>query len=301
MIDPYVSSRIAAKRRPSVIKTKLLNLRSKFPNGLIIAVEGVDDKVVYSKWIERVSPQIRYEFLVCGGKRQVRDLRNVLVRDRNNLEYLVKMIVDRDFNDLNGFLSFDRVFMLRRYSVENYLVDSVVLDRLLAVAFPCDGEIEIRRSVVAMFEADYAAYLAASKAINERIYVGRQIGIDIDDAMPSGINDFASVELGATCQKDHSPNEVLPYPIEVTDQTWNESIIGFADLIPSERYRGKFALKFFTKWLDKLAIEFRNPSINIFGLLNANGTINHTEISLGGHASRALIPDDFREFIEDYR
>lgn len=301
MVDPYVASTIAAKERPSVVKTKLLNLRSKYPTGMIFAIEGIDDKIVYSKWIGKVSPDLSYEFLVCGGKKQVRNLRNALSRDRNNLENMVKMIVDRDFDDLKDFGTNDRVFMLDRYSIENYVVDPEVVDGVLSVAYPCHGEAEIRQVIVAKFKKDYDDYLRASKDVNLRIFIARKCNVDIDDVVPSGVGDIVEIELDNVARKDHDPEQIIPFDASISDDVHAKLVTEFNNFEPSVRYRGKFAYRFFSKWLDRLASEFRNPKKNLFGNLNVDASINHGEISIGGHASKSPIPHGFADFIHDLR
>src|SRR5579863_8331972 len=103
--DRYVQAQIAARQRSAVIKIAFLNYRSQYPNGLLIAVEGDDDKVVYSFWISRITTDIAYEFFVCGGKRGVRQLRNALHKDLRRADKDVIFFVDRDFDDLIGFES----------------------------------------------------------------------------------------------------------------------------------------------------------------------------------------------------
>ena len=69
----------------------------------MLVFEGDDDKIVYGQWIRRVRPTLRYEPFPCGGKKEVRELKNALARDLAHLDDGVFFFVDRDFNDLLGF------------------------------------------------------------------------------------------------------------------------------------------------------------------------------------------------------
>lgn len=141
--DPYIAKQILARRAPAVVKIEFLNFRSLYPSGVILAVEGDDDKVVYSYWISRVRPELAYEFFVCGGKRGVRLLRNSLHADRSGADRCLGFLVDRDFDDLSGFLTEARVFMLDRYSVENYLVEASVVNETIRAAFPGNCPLQV--------------------------------------------------------------------------------------------------------------------------------------------------------------
>jgi hypothetical protein len=153
-MDLYIEEQIAARSAAAVSKSRLLNLRSRFPSGLIIAVEGSEDKVAYSHWITRIRPTLAYEFLVCGGKPQVRQLKNAALRDLGGLGKDVIYLVDRDFDDLDGFDNAANVAMTDRYSIENFIVDNEVLELSLRIAYPCNGHPALREQICALFDHD---------------------------------------------------------------------------------------------------------------------------------------------------
>ena len=296
-VDPYVAAQIAAKTHSPVAKVKLLNMRSAYPTGLILAVEGNDDKVVFSHWIARVAPGLEYEFLVCGGKREVRRLKNALHRDLNGLSKDVKLIVDRDFDDLSGFDDISDVLALERYSIENFLAESSVIDLTLRVAFPCDGQPALRSSICAMFAEDYANFLHASRAMNRRIFVGRRLARPIDDLIPRTIDSMAAIALGSVQAIEYDPEEMIPFPDCENEDLLTQLSEEFDALDPAHRYRGKFAIKFLTKWLEQLAREFRDPKLGLFGLLGGEDRINHQEFALGLLASRSSVPTGLAAFL----
>ena len=296
--DSLLKGMIAARTRPAVLKTKLINFRSSYPTGPIFAVEGDYDKIVYSHWIRQASPDLAYEFFVCGGKRDVRSLKNALSRDVAGLEADIFFLVDRDFDDLDGFADEKSLFMLDRYSVENYLVSENILDSCLREAFPCHGEQQIRTGIGALFNKDYEEFLGISKEINRRIFIGRRLKFDIDGLIPSSLTPIAIISLGDIKRPDAKAIETIPFegePAEAELQILNNE---FEQLDPCRRYRGKFALKFFSTWLNLLATEFRTPQLGLFGHLSAQaGGIRYAELTIGGFAARSAIPDGFGEFL----
>ena len=296
--DPAILGMIAARSRPAVLKTKLIAFRSSYPNGPILAVEGVDDKVVYSHWIRRLAPQLAFEFFVCDGKRDARSLKNALTRDRGNLHVNVFFFVDRDFDDLEGFSDSEGVFMLDRYSIENYLVDAIVLDACLREAFPCHGEQLIRLEIISLFEHDYSDFLEYARTWNERIFIGRRLGHSIDQKIPKSIAAIATISLGDVKPVDLDPIKEIPLLPKPSLEEEVALKAHFDELNPQTRYRGKFALKFFLEWLSALAREYRTPHLGIFSHLSSSGVkVNHSELSLGGFASRSPLPDGLDKFV----
>ena len=297
-IDPYILSQIAARQRPAVIKTKLLNFRSRYPNGPLFAVEGDDDKVVYSYWISKVSPGLAYEFFVCGGKRGVRQLRNAIHNDRGESGKDVAFIVDRDFDDLSGFESEDSVFMLDRYSIENYLVSRDVVDESIKIAFPGTGDPVARHAICCLFDDDYTAFLAHAAGLNKRVFIARRLRIDIDKEMPDSLTKLAKVKIGDVEGSGVAPEDALPFVTSLSIEELDTLDQEFSALDPARRYRGKFAIKFLRAWLNSLAEEFRNPERGLFPLdEQGKGTVKFDEMSLGSLASRTPPPEGFPDFV----
>lgn len=296
--DPYIQAQIAARQRPAVIKIGLLSLRSKYHKGWLFAVEGDDDKLTYSHWIARSHPDLAYEFFVCGGKRASRQLRNMLSADRGNAAAGVLFFVDRDFDDLTGFESVEQVFMLDKYSIENYLVDRSTLGEAIKLAYPGSGDPESRRKVCDLFESDYESFLGLTAELNKRIFISRRLRFDIDELIPDSLNSLAQVELGNVSASDVDAKQAIPLPKEVDDQSLAALEEEFAKLHPKDRYRGKFAMKFLRVWLDRLANEYRNPSRGLFSVpQQTNGKIKHDELSIGSLASRSKTPAGLAEFL----
>lgn len=298
-IDPYVQDQILARLQPAVVKIEFLSFRSKHPAGLVFAVEGDDDKIVYSYWIARLRPELRYEFFVCRGKRGVRSLRNSLAKDLSQADADLLFLVDRDFDDLAGFRSTERVFMLDRYSVENYLVERSVVDECLKIAFPGHGDATVRSTVCDLFERQYAGFLRESKPLNQQIFVLRRLGADIDEKIPDSLACIAEVDLVTVQGSRASVAELMPIDAEVSSDLMNELRREFEKLDPALRYRGKYALKFLRVWLTHLVAEFRNAQLGLFPPSEQIASkVKHEELSLGALASRSPLPDGFVAFLE---
>ena len=299
-VDPYILHQIVDRRQPAVVKIEFLNFRSKYPDGRVIAVEGDDDKVVYSCWIARLNSDLKYEFFVCGGKRGVRSLRNSLYYDRSDAGKELIFLVDRDFDDLDGFLTTDKVFILERYSVENYLVETCVVDESIKIAFPGHGNPGKRSEICDIFAARYLEFLEASKSLNRRIFFARKLKIDIDAQVPASLASIAEVRLTSINANAPSADETLQIVPEPSAEVAAELNAEFDKLDPAFRYRGKYALKFLVVWLEQLVHEFRDPKIGCFSPSQQSGSkIKHQELSLGALAYRSPIPEGFAQFLKD--
>lgn len=298
--DPYIEAQIAARQKPAVIKIRLLNYRSRYPRGLLIAVEGDDDKVVYSYWISRATPKLQYEFFVCGGKRGVRALRNLLLDDLGDAAADLVFMVDRDFDGLDGFRSTDHVFMLDRYSVENYLVERSVVDETIRVAFPGSGDPGTRAGVCDLFEKDFLAFLQIAEELNRRVFIARRLRLHIDDVMPDSLSKVASVQLGNVGPCGVSAEQALPFPSEPAAGIVSRLCGQFAALSPVNRHRGKFSYKFLRHWFDRLGDEYRNPRLGLFPLSDQDSRIKSDEMRLGALACRSKLPEGFEAFFARY-
>ena len=298
--DPYIKRLIESRERPAVIKIQFLNFRSQHPEGLVVTVEGDDDKVVYSYWIRRVNPDIRYEFFVSGGKRGIKKLKNTLFQDRSGADKGVVYLVDRDYDDLNGFSCIKNVFMLDRYSIENYLTEREVIDQTIKVAFPGSGKSGFREAICSQFETDLSQFLQASVEVNKRIFVARRLGLDIDDVIPDSINKIAAVSIGKVAKDNTPPHDLIPYDLEVDKDILAQLEKEFSDLDPLSRYRGKFIIKFMRSWLSLLCEAYKKRDLDLLRHIDVEqGKIKQEEMTLGALACRSPLPEGFPTFISE--
>ncbi len=286
-----------ARESPSVLKTRLALIRSNFPEIRIIAFEGSDDKIVYSEWIRGIDENFDYEPLVCGGKRSVRSLKNLCARDRTDLGNGVLFIVDHDFDGLEGFEDVQGVYCTTTYSFENHLVCSRVLDLILRDEFPCDGFPELRSTICQTFQNDYLTFLLLTRPVNLRIFVARRLNIELNAKISSSLAALADVQLNNVSSGNRSPNDIVQLSRPLTRAEMRELIRQFRQLDGQQNYRGKFALKFFRKWLEVLAEEYHRNDLGLFDAIDNGPNIQAAEWTLSSFASKCRTPNCFRAFI----
>lgn len=295
--ESFLERMKAARNVSAVLKARLLILRSNFPSALVFAFEGDDDKIVYGQWVRRIRPELRYEPFPCGGKEGVRGLKNSVARDLAGLGERIFFFVDRDFDDLQGFVDVSNVFMTETYSVENCLVADEVLKELLRDEFPCHARPDLRKSIVEIFNNDYRAFLTAATEINLRIFYARRIPIKITVSLPTSLRHLAVVRIGNVSRSDSPVDKVVILEREPTADEQAGLSTDFASLAPKSRFRGKFALKFFTEWLGRLADELGTDDLGVFGSDPLKGGVRRNEFVLSNFATKSGLPADLPAFV----
>lgn len=287
---------ISARESAVVQKTALLTFRSFDRETVVFVFEGVDDKVVYHKWISRLRPELRYEPLPCGNKKKVLGLFKAILRDRSGLGEGVYFFVDRDFDDLQDCSPHDTVFMTDFYSVENYLVSVEVIEEVLKTDFHCHGRPDIRSPIIANFQKALSEFNQVSEAVNRRLFVARRMKLDTGSS-PNKIKDFAIVSLDSVGVGPKSAEQLIVYPQNPSAEKVTELHSEFETLVPTERYRGKYLKAFLDKWLELLSADYSNDPSVYFAQLPRNEKVKQSEHQLGGLASKSSIPAGLAEFL----
>jgi hypothetical protein len=295
--DRLLDEMRSARRSPAVLKTRLASLRSVLPTLPIFAIEGIDDKPVYFQWVQRLRPGLDYEPFPCGGKRYVLQLLGLLARDLGGLRDGVYFFIDRDFDEWAGFTKTGTAFMTDRYSTESYLVGEGVLDHLLRDEFHCHAAPETRDRVIELFKELYSNFLSLTSQLNFRLYCAKRLGIEVVGGVPDKIGPFVDISFNQIKLATPRVEQLITLAREPTDAEICEVGPDFAELAPRLRYRGKYALQFFIKWMQVLGDERIAGSTPLFAGADSVTKIRSTDIPLGILASRSELPDGLQEFL----
>lgn len=295
--DECVSKLIEARGRPAVLKFQLAKFRASHPHVVVFVFEGDDDKIAYAQWVRRICPKLRYEPFPCGGKAEVLRLKDAAVRDKSDLLSGVYFFVDRDFDDLSGHESHSQLFMTDRYSVENYLVTKDVLSSLLTNEFHCHARPDVRDPIVGRFGEIYGNFLSITKELNWRIYVHRSKAVPLETKLPRKASHLAEISASAVAPRDPRAECAVPLPKDLGHDELNELREQFELLDPEARYRGKFALLFFRRWLEELAKECNTADGGAFSGLPRTGKVRERELVLSNFASLACEPEGLSDFL----
>lgn len=285
-----------AREADSVLKLRLLKLRSAAKESNIFVFEGPDDRAVYSRWIMRANPTASYEPFVCNGKREARKLSKILDRDVSGLTN-VYIFVDRDFDDLEYFQYLDAVFVTDRYSIENYMIDEQVLERILRDDVGVAINPALRAKIMTTFCSDINAFCSSATSINFRIFIEKRCRIRRHCDPDESVSNFVEIQLGSVvpksvCVYDFHRLDWEPNPA-TAKILWNE----FSDFDPRCRYRGKFIWNFFKKWVDLLIKDLRSgASIFLTDSSKIEGLKGVTP-SLVALSSHSPMPEGLQAFL----
>jgi hypothetical protein len=294
----YIGQLRDARQRPAVLKYDFVTLRGRLPDVLIFAFEGDDDKIVYSHWIRRIRPELAYEPFPCKGKRNVLQLREMLKRDANNLSQGVYFFIDKDFDGLCGYDYDIGTFITTSYSIENYLVNELVLSEFLKNEFHCHAQPDVRQAILDGFNKLYTDFLTAAKAINFRIFVARLLEIRIVNNLPKKVTIFLTVELDKVTITDTSAESIVPLEREPTTHEIDEARGIFDRFNPVMDYRGKFAFDFFRRWVLLLAQDYQVPASRHFNAIDRTAKVRIDEMkSIGSFAAKSILPEGLSDFI----
>lgn len=296
--DQYLESIKAAKQATAVLKTVFATFASSVPEAVkILAVEGVDDKIIYYHWISKSRSGFQYEPYICKNKHTALRLYDVLQQDRTGLGNRVYFFVDKDFDGLQGRANNNKIYVTDLYSVENYIVCSQVLEDLLKIDFHCNGNAAVRQQVISAFEKVYHLFHDVVRDMNLRIFLARKVNIKQTADLPTKLNSIAIVELENVTSLDTDIKDLIRLEREPTAAELNQFLPAFQAIIPSDGYRGKFCLLFFIRWLSLLREDRKSESSIFFSKLEATEHSINGDFNLDKLASKSFPPVSFTNFI----
>ena len=287
----------AARNSPAVHKFTLATIRAYNSQCLIFVCEGVDDKKVYFHWLRYLNPLLGYEFQVCNGKEYLLEFRKMLHRDTSGLREKVYFFVDRDFDDLRGHPPGPDIYVSDSYSFENWIVTREVLNSILCVELHCHGEHLAREKVLATFDQIYASFLNITRPHNERIFLARQLGIKIRH-LPTRLGKLAQITLTDVKPPQEGAITVINLEREPSQEENDLKRGEFDELDPQRRYRGKFALLFFLRWIELLGNDRNAKDSVLFGMAHKSTANANGQLSLDSVAAKSLPPPLFMRFME---
>lgn len=295
--ERYIQHIRDARKRPSVLKAKILTIRSGEAEIPILVFEGKTDVGPYDTWIRRVYDSFRYKGIPAEGKAQLLDFRES-IKDVDDSQYeSIYFFIDYDFDGMRGYDVSDNIFCIDSYSFENYLVSEVVLESLLNDEFECAAELETIKAVKELFLKVSGEFCIAMNEANSRLHQAAEYSLERGRLEPK-INKFVDVKLDKVIKK-HSSNDLealVPLLKEITEEEAEIAMRKFGEIEnPMHSHRGKYILNFFLSWLDLLAKARRDGELPFEG--GAKIKFNRGALSERSLATRSLLPRGLDDFI----
>jgi hypothetical protein len=250
-----------SRKSPSVLKHRLISVRSVRPDVLVFIFEGLEDVGIYETWIARTQARPTYEAIPGNGKEQLLGLRDHLLTADPKLLYRVHFFVDCDFDPYND--PDDHLFTLDAYSAENYLCSSESLESILADEFRCAGSPMERQRIIQKFEQVREEFKQHAKQVNLGLFLARRHGIKVI-RKPEDACEIAKIQLESIICAYNDVGEVLELASEIEQSVVQELEEEFRDLSALRAQRGKYVLSMFLHWLKALAADRRRELPSLF-------------------------------------
>ncbi|WP_444666813.1 DUF4435 domain-containing protein [Flavobacterium columnare] len=242
---------------PAATYIKILSQYKTSDNTIFCLVESVEDISFYRPFIEKYKDGVAVKYIECNGKQNVIDNYN----DIDWSFYEKKRIlffIDKDFDDYIGkqIIIDSNVFTTEYYSIENYLVDELILEKFIT-----DNCLITHQSVIKLaidnFKQQHTIYIKQLKMISAWMMYCRKNNFDVCFNKIKMSDLFKIDENGKLKKKALSSyNSKFEYLCNKTNTNhFNiEDIRYFYNLINSENkpkkfIRGKYELYFMFMYL----------------------------------------------------
>jgi hypothetical protein len=247
--------------------------------------EGHDDVVFFSPHIEKRLPEgFRLFTYRCEGKPRVMDVFTEITKRAPDIR-LTLFFVDKDLDDILGapWPTDPRVFVTDVYSIENYLVSTQVLRRLLRDSIRLTGVSFNEDVIIAQFESQLRSFQERMLVLMAWILVIRRNG---------GRPNLSNLDLGAmwrisddgqTCYVTGSRVHTLSRSTGVTlprDSTrrLREALRELRRMPAKRIVRGKFEGWFFVEFWKRLIAQLRTLAAEEHGKVNIKIALTHTSL-----------------------
>lgn len=249
-----------SRKRPSILRLKVLKIRGERPDILIFIHEGIEDIPVYEAWLSRINHELIYEPVPGTGKEQVLSFYASIIDDE--LSRNVAFFVDRDF-DLEQ-KNKDRIYELPAYSIENLLCVREAIDSVLKDEFRCAGAIEERSRIIGVFGAIQENFRIISDCVNFQLFVARREGVKVLKK-PDSSSEIAIIELETVSAAFADCKEICEIEGAASEYRLVELRKEFDSLAEGLRNRGKYELDLLKRWLRRLSDDKRSDYPKLFG------------------------------------
>lgn len=297
MSEGYLNRVRDARKRPSVLKAKVLTVRSKDSSIPILIFEGKSDIGPYTTWIRQINSHFNFAPIPGDGKGQLLEFRRLINNTQDENLQSIYFFIDNDYDGYRGHTVSNNIFCLDTYSFENYLVTERVLTEILIDEFECASQPEDIESATSLFSDVLSQFLTAMKDANFRFYLAAKLDLR-RGRVEKKVSKFVSIEI-SRIEKAYTPgelNDLVPIleDYEETDEVSAKSEFNRIEQ-PQKSYRGKYLLDFFLSWLDLLAESRRNGYAPFSS--GENIKFNRAILTPRSLASRSDIPNGLADYI----
>mgnify|MGYP001320438155 CR=1 FL=1 len=226
--------------------------------------EGKDDSKYYGIRIEPLL-DTEYDSIVCGGKEHVIAVENLISSKKEYKKILKCYFTDQDYEEP---VKINNIYCLPSYSIENQYANKNVLQKILKHEFSLNPDEDDFSKVIGLFEKLQIEFHEKTTFINawlacqsdKRKQLGILTHLNIDNTIGSYFNTILSQDLKLILDLS-SINDLskiqtfFPLAPLITSKELEEKLKYFKEKEHELYFRGKFQLKFFVSFLDRLKSE----------------------------------------------
>lgn len=236
--------------------------------------EGFEDRAYYPIRVKGVLRTDKYEDFVCGGKEQVLKVQKLINEHEEYSDANIAYFVDRDFN---SSLVKPRLYEFPYYSIENAFYVQEALERILLNNFKltkADDDyikiLQIYNSIQNEFYNDTLilnSWLACQTAQREEFCLCTKL--KIDNKLRAYFSDLISPNLEyigdfEDLQDKEKIEQIFSESPSISTEVLQERTHEFKELNATQRFRGKFELKLFVQFLNRLQDEIGKKNSVLF-------------------------------------
>lgn len=242
-------------------------------DGLFCFFEGKDDSKYYGIRIKNIT-QRTYKGIVCGNKVEVIKLEK-LISSKDEYKDIDKLyFIDKDYSEE---CTFDKIYCLPSYSIENQYAQLGVLESILENEFGLNSEHNDFKKIVARFSETRTkfhneilllnSWLSCQQKIREDS--GNSSYLNIDSKIGKYFSNPVNTDLETIVDlSDLGDKEKLETIFNEAPKVENEMLTNevqrFKESDFYSDFRGKFELRFFISFLSRLHSEIGQKEPKLF-------------------------------------
>tara|TARA_B100000378_G_C18035096_1_gene408814 strand:- start:22 stop:960 length:939 start_codon:yes stop_codon:yes gene_type:complete len=241
--------------------------------GLFCFFEGKEDNKYYGIRIKNIT-QREYKGIVCGNKDNLIKLEKLISTKEEYTDIDKLYFIDKDFS-VN--CSFDNIYCLPSYSIENEYSKIEVLRNILINEFSLDTEHPDFQKVIDYFnktrEEFHAntlllnSWLSCQNQIREETENSTRLNIDqkVGDYFKNPVNtDLNTISDFSDLDTKEKIEAIFNEAPKVDSEVLNNEIAKFEQSDCYSTFRGKFELRFFISFLSRLQGEICKKEPELF-------------------------------------
>lgn len=247
---------------------KLKNNKS----GLFCFFEGKDDYKYYGLRISNIT-QRDFEDICCGNKEEVIKLEKLISSKSEYTEIDTLYFVDNDYSE---DCEFDNIYCLPSYSIENQYTSINVLERILKQEFGLDKNHDDFKKVIKFYKQTRQEFHSKTLIINSWLSCQQEIReqketntyLRIDSTIGQYFKQPVKTNLNSIVDFDDLENKekienLFKESPKISTERIDKEIEKLKKLDGQKSFRGKFELRFFVSFLNRLQGEIckKNPEL----------------------------------------